>query len=415
MRKKMLLFFASLHRPVLLFSLLIFSLSSFSQAITGTVTDADKRPISKATVQVKGTTRATSTDDAGKFSINASPNDVLVFTFVGYIRRELPLNGQRSINVALVPDSRNLEDVVVTALGIKREARKLGYSATTAKVDEMQKSRTNNMMASLEGKVAGLDISPPSAGPATSNKIRIRGQSGFAGADNGPLIVVNGLPMSQGASSANGGGGADPGSRDEGDNLLQFNPDDIESMTVLKGAAAAALYGSRASNGAIIITTKTGARNTGIGVEFSSNVTMDEVLDLTHFQNEFGQGDETLNPATGKIEGTRPGVRGVSPVASGQFGWGERYDGVPTIQFDGVLRPYSAPSGSRIKDFYNTGITTTNSIAVSNGGPRGSFRASFSNMDAKGITPGNKYSRRIFNLGVDQKLSEKLSVNVNIN
>jgi TonB-linked SusC/RagA family outer membrane protein len=404
------------YKLFFLFSFLFISAAAFSQTITGTVIDANKQPISKATVQVKGTSRATTTDDAGKFSINASPNDVLVFSFVGYGTRELPLNGQRSVNVAMVPDSRNLEDVVVTALGIKREARRLGYSATTAKVDEMQKSRTNNMMASLEGKVAGLDISPPSAGPATSNKIRIRGQSAFAGSsDNGPLIVVNGLPMSQGASSANGGGGSDPGSRDEGDNLLQFNPDDIESMTVLKGATAAALYGSRASNGAIIITTKTGTKNTGIGVEFTSNVTADQVLDLTHFQNEFGQGDETLNPATGKIEGTRPGVRGVSPISSGQFGWGERYDGVPTIQFDGVLRPYSAPSGSRIKDFYNTGITTTNSIAVSSGGPKGSFRASFSNMDAKGITPGNKYQRKIFNLGVDQKLTEKISVNINLN
>ena len=186
-------------------------------------------------------------------------------------------------------------------------------------------------------------------------------------------------------------------------------------MTVLKGAAAAALYGSRASNGAIIITTKTGARTTGIGVELTSNVTVDEVRDLTDFQHEFGQGDATLNPATGKQEGTRPGVRGISPVASGQFGWGERYDGVPTVQYDGVLRPYSAPTSSRIKEFYNTGITTTNSVAVSNGGPRGSFRASFSNMDAKGITPGNEYHRKIFNLTADQKLGEKLSVNVNMN
>jgi TonB-linked SusC/RagA family outer membrane protein len=403
------------NKLFLFFSLLFFSFSSFSQSVTGTVTDADKKPISKATVQVKGTQRATTTDDAGKFSINASPNDVLVFTFVGYARRELPLNGQRSVNVAMVADSRNLEDVVVTALGIKREARKLGYSATTAKVDELQKSRTNNMMAALEGKVAGLDIAPPSAGPASSNKIRIRGQSGFAGADNGPLIVVNGLPMSQGASGANGGGGADPGSRDEGDNLLQFNPDDIESMTVLKGAAAAALYGARASNGAIIITTKNGSRTTGLGVEVTSNVTVDEVRDLTDFQHEFGQGDATLNPATSKQEGTRPGVRGVSPVATGQFAWGERYDGVPNIQYDGVLRPYAAPSGSRIKDFYNTGITTTNSVAVSNGGPRGSFRASFSNTDAKGITPGNEYHRKIFNLGSDQKLGDNLSFNVNMN
>lgn len=415
MRKKIWQGTAHLKKPFFILSLLFFSVVAFSQTITGTVTDADNKPISKATIQVKGTSRRTLTDDAGKFSINASGNDVLFISNVGYILQEVRVNGQRTVNVTLAIDNRNLETVVVTALGVKRESRKLGYSATTAKVDEIQKNRTNNVMASLEGKIAGLDIAPPSSGPASSNKIRIRGQSGFAGADNGPLIVVNGLPMSQGANGANGGGGADAGSRDQGDNLLQVNPDDIESMTVLKGATAAALYGSRASNGAIIITTKSGARNTGIGVEITSNVTFDQPLDLTDLQYEFGQGDVTFNPATGRQEGTRPGVRGVSPVGTGQFGWGERYDGVPTIQFDGVLRPYSPATKSRIKEFYNTGVTTTNSVAVSNGGPRGSFRASFSNMDAKGITPGNKYQRRIFNLGAEQRLGDRLSVNVNLN
>lgn len=415
MRKKLWQHTADLKKPFFIVFLLFFSVAAFSQTVTGTVTDADNKPIAKATIQVKGTSRRTLTDDNGHFSINASNNDVLFISSIGYALQEVRVNGQGPVNVTLAIDTRNLEGVVVTALGIRKEARKLGYSATTVKVDEMQTSRTNNMMASLEGKVAGLNISPPSAGPAASNKIRIRGQSGFAGADNGPLIVVNGLPMSQGASPTNGGGGSDALSRDEGDNLLQFNPDDIESMTVLKGATAAALYGSRASNGAIIITTKTGARNSGLGIEMTSNVTFDEILDLTHYQHQFGQGDWTLNPATGRQEGTRPGVRNVSPVTTGQFSWGERYDGVPTVQYDGVLRPYSAPTGSRIKEFFNTGITTTNTIAVSSGGPRGSFRISFSNMDARGITPGNKYNRKIINLGAEQRVGDKITVNVNLN
>lgn len=415
MRKKTRQAAVRLTKSFFFLCFLFFSIAAISQTVTGTVTDADNKPISRATVQVKGTSRRALTDDAGRFSINASANDVLFVSNIGYLLQEVRVNGQRNVSVSLTIDTRNMEGVVVTALGIKREARKLGYSATTAKVDEMQKNRTNNMMASLEGKVAGLDIAPPSAGPASSNKIRIRGQSAFAGSDNGPLIVVNGLPMSQGAAGANGGGGADAGSRDQGDNLLQFNPDDIESMTVLKGAAAAALYGARASNGAIIITTKSGARNTGIGVEITSNVTIDQALDLTDLQYEFGQGDVTLNPATNRLEGTRPGVRNVSPVTSGQFGWGERYDGAPTVQFDGIARPYSPATKSRIKEFYNTGVTTTNTVAVSGGGPRGSFRASFSNMEARGITPGNKYQRKIFNIGAEQKLGENITVNVNLN
>lgn len=406
---------AHLTKPFFLFSLLFFSAAAFSQTITGAVTDVDNKPVSRVTVAVKGTSRRTFTDDAGKFIIQAGGSDVLVFTTIGYIPQEISVNGQSSFNISLQASQQNLEDVVVTALGIRRASRKLGFSSTTAKVDELQKNRTNNVMTGLEGKVAGLDIAPPSAGPASSNKIRIRGQSGFAGADNGPLLVINGLPISQGAGSANGGGGADAGSRDQGDNLLQINPDDIESMNVLKGAAAAALYGPRGSNGAIIITTKNGSRTTGIGVDITSSVTMDQVLDLTHFQTVYGQGDFTLNPATGLQEGTRPGVRGVSGVNSGQFNWGERYDGVPAIQFDGVARPYSPASKSRIKDFYNTGMTTTNTVAVSNGGPRGSFRASFSNLDARGITPGNKYARRIFNLGTEQRLGEKLTVNLTLN
>jgi TonB-linked SusC/RagA family outer membrane protein len=405
----------AIHKLLLSFFLILFGTAIYAQQVSGTVADSTSKPVSKATVHVKGTSRATTTDDAGNFTINASGNDVLVVTSVGFTRQEVPVNGNRFLNITMAADIQNMEAIVVTALGIRKEARKLGYSATTAKLDEMQQNRTNNVVTSLEGKIAGLDIAPPSAGPASSNKIRIRGQSAFAGADNGPLIVINGLPMSQGAAGASGGGGADNASRDRGDNFLLVNPDDIESMTVLKGATAAALYGSRASNGAIIITTKSGARNTGIGVELTSGVNIDEVLDLTDYQMEFGQGDVTRNPATNILEGTRPGVRGITAAGTGQFGWGERYDGVPTIQFDGVLRPYSPASKSRIKDFFNTGITYNNTVALSGGGPKGSFRVSYSQMDAKGITPANEYKRKIFNLGLNQNLSDKLSVSVNIN
>ncbi|MEI9944319.1 MAG: SusC/RagA family TonB-linked outer membrane protein, partial [Chitinophagaceae bacterium] len=182
-------------------------------------------------------------------------------------------------------------------------------------------------------------------------------------------------------------------------------------MTVLKGATAAALYGARASNGAIIITTKSGNKSTGIGVEITSGANVDEVLDLTDFQYEYGQGD---NSGATPLKGSRPGVNGVVAVLTGQLGWGERYDGVPTIQFDGVSRPYS-PEKNRIKKFYNTGVTYNNSIAVSSGGPKGSFRVSYSDMSAKGITPANTYKRKIFNFGTNQNLSDKLSVSLNVN
>ncbi|MBD0293934.1 MAG: carboxypeptidase-like regulatory domain-containing protein, partial [Flavisolibacter sp.] len=224
---------ASAHLKKLFFlsSLLFFSVAAFSQIITGTVTDADRKPISGATVQVKGTSHSTVTDDAGKFSINASGNDVLVISYVGHTTQEVGLNGRQSVNVAMAGDTRGMENVVVTALGIRRESKKLGYAAETVKVNEMQQNRTTNFAAALEGKIAGLDITPPSAGAGASNKIRLRGQSAFAGANNSPLIVINSLPMDQGARGTN----ADGPNRDLGDNLQMVTPDDIESMTVLKG------------------------------------------------------------------------------------------------------------------------------------------------------------------------------------
>jgi TonB-linked SusC/RagA family outer membrane protein len=398
---------ADLKKLFFILSFSVFSVAAFSQSITGTVINNDNKPISKATVQVKGTSRSTATDDAGNFRINASGKDVLVVTYVGYTPQVIPLNGRQSVSVTMVPANLNMESVVVTALGIRREARKLGYSAETVNVNELQQSRTNNVASSLEGKVAGLDITPPSAGAGGSTKIRLRGQTAFAGANNSPLLVINGLPMDQGARSANG----NTSDRDNGDNLLAINPDDIESMTVLKGAAATALYGSRAANGAIVITTKTGTRNSGIGVEVNSNYGMDEVLDYTDYQYEYGQGQgKSVNGVT---VGVRPQNVGEG-ISTGQFGWGERYDGVPTIQFDGELRPYS-PEKNRLKKFFQSGNSFTNTVAFSGGNGKGSFRASYSNMNSAGITPGNTYYRKIFNLGVNHNLSDKLSVQINMN
>ena len=228
-------------------------------------------------------------------------------------------------------------------------------------------------MESLEGKVAGLNITPPAAGAGSSNQIRLRGQVGFAGATNSPLIVVNGLPMDQGARNAEGNGQQ----RDRGDNLANINPDDIESMTVLKGAAAAALYGSRAAAGAIIITTKSGQKNQGIGVDFTSSYTTSQALNFMDeiVQTEYGQGQ------AGNKFTTAAQIQG-----NGQFGWGAKLDGQPTMNFDGVMRPYSAYP-NQLFDFLQTGTNFTNTLGLSGGGPNGSFRASISTTDAKVLYP----------------------------
>jgi TonB-linked SusC/RagA family outer membrane protein len=390
-----------LNKLFLLVFVFLFSVAAFSQTVTGIVTDADKKPISKASVQVKGTPRAALTDNEGKFSIAASESDVLVFTYVGYLTQEVPLAGRQSVNVSMAMDTRNMENVVVTALGIRKEAKKLGYSATQVSTDELVKNRTTNVGESLEGRVAGLNITPPAAGAGASNQIRLRGQVGFAGADNSPLIVVNGIPMNQDARNAEGNGQQ----RDRGDNLANINPDDIESITVLKGSTASALYGWRGARGAIVITTKSGQRNQGIGVDFTSSYTTSEPLNFMDeiVQTDYGQGQGGVKFTTaGQVQ------------ANGQFGWGAKLDNQPTINFDGVMRPYSAYP-HQLFDFLQTGTNLTNTLGLSGGNANGSFRASISTTGAKGIVPSNEYKRRIFNTGINHNITKNLKLQLNIN
>lgn len=385
----------------LLLSCFLITVGAYAQTVRGTVTDEGK-PVAGATVSVKGTTRATSTDSVGAFSISAAATDVLVVSFIGYATLDVPVNGRTSVPVIMLKgNGTELDAVIVTALGVRREAKKLGYSTTNVNTDEIAKNRTINVGESLEGKVAGLNITPPAAGAGASNQIRIRGQVGFAGADNSPLLVINGLPIDQNARNAEGNGQQ----RDRGDNLANINPDDIETMTVLKGAAAAALYGSRAARGAIVITTKSGQKNQGIGVDFTSSYTtfnainfMDEIV-----QTEYGQGQGgTKFTTAAQIQG------------NGQFGWGAKMDGQPTVNFDGVMRPYS-PHPYQLFDFLQTGTNFTNTLGLSGGGPNGSFRTSVSSTNAKGITPGNEYKRIIFNTGINQTIAKKLKLMLNVN
>ena len=401
MKKKLIpVFMPAVGKLLMLLVLsLCFSIKSYCQTVTGKVTDENGKALPDVSVKVKGSSGGTTTNASGHFSIAASPAAALQFSSVGYTMQEVSVSGRRVVDVVLSATAGSLNEVIVTALGIKKEERKLGYAASTVKVDEIAQNRTTNVMTSLEGKIAGLEIAPPTAGAGASNRIRLRGQAGFNGQTNSPLIVIDGLPMDQGARSAEGGGPA----VDQGDNLQQVNPDDIESMTVLKGATAAALYGSRASNGAIIITTKSGTKNSKFGVELSSNFAAQEILDYTDYQTEYGTGSNGVRPATQ-----------AQAQSFGNLAWGEKYDGVPTYQYDGVQRPY-LPDKNRMKEFYNTGTSYVNTLALSGGNASTSYRVSFSNQDTKGVSPGNTYHKKIFNLGLNSKVSSKLTLQVNIN
>jgi TonB-linked SusC/RagA family outer membrane protein len=375
----------------------------FLVTVAGTIKDENGLPFPGVNVVIKGTSIGTTTDAAGKYSLTVeNDNATLVYSFVGYKTQEVALSGRTQLDITMESDVKSLEEVVVTALGIKKETKRLGYATSSATPDQITENRTTNFMNGLQGKMAGVNITPMGTGPSGTSKIRIRGQSSFS-AQNSPLIVINGIPIDNTTFGVGGsfvGRGA-VGATDGGDGLTSINPDDIESMTVLKGGAAAALYGSRAKDGVIMITTKTGARNKGFGVEFNSNYTSDTPLDYTDFQYEYGQGEF--------------GVRPTAPnPTSGVWSFGEKFQpGMTQVLFDGVTVPYE-PVRDRITKFYRTGSTFTNTISMSSGGENGSFNLSLANMTNKSIQPNTEFDRQTINLGFNQNITKKLVLSGNI-
>ena len=372
--------------------------------VSGKVTDETGAGLPGVNVLIKGTQKGTTTNASGAFQLDIPDGStVLVFSYVGYQNKEMAVGNQTTIQIALTPESKALNEVVVTALGIKKQTKSLGYATATVGSDEMTINRTANFMNALQGKMAGVNITSLGSGPAGTSKIRIRGQSSFGG-NNSPLIVVNGVPIDNTNYGARGDA-SDRGSNrtsDSGDGLSSINPDNIETMTVLKGAAASALYGSRAKDGVIMITTKTRGSGNGIGLEYNSNFTSDTPLDYTDYQYEYGQGEN--------------GVRPTTPFpTSGQWSFGEKFQpGMTQVLFDNITVPYQ-PVRNQITDFYRKGSTWTNTLTLSSGNENGGFSLSLSNLDNTTILRGSNYNRRTVNLGFTQTLAKKLTVSGNIN
>ncbi|MCD8471673.1 MAG: TonB-dependent receptor plug domain-containing protein [Parabacteroides chartae] len=248
-------------------------------------------PIAGASVAIKGTTIGTISDVDGNFSLEISNGQTIQVSFIGYTTQEIRYTGQSSINVTLVEDTKVIEEVVVTALGIKREKKALGYATQELKGDALIEARENNLANALSGKVSGLQVVRSSNGPGGSSKIVLRGNSSLTGS-NQPLIVIDGVPMDNftgGVADVWGNEGPDMGN-----GLGDINPEDIESMNVLKGASAAALYGSRAGNGVILITTKSGRKQTGLGITVNAGVSTESIFLKPELQNNFGQGSTNI-------------------------------------------------------------------------------------------------------------------------
>ncbi len=365
--------------------------------ITGIIKDANGQPLANVSVLIKGRSVGTSTDDFGKFTIAASENDTLVFSYIGFMPKQVIVGNQKVINASLEKDPHMLTDVVVTALGIRRENRALGYSVTTVQGSTLTEARENNFVNGLEGRVAGVNVSQVATGPAGSSNVVIRGISDITGS-NQPLYVIDGIPMQNNTynqTDVSGGyGGADGG-----DGTININPDDIETVSILKGAAAAALYGYRGSKGVILITTKSGKNARGIGVEVNSNYVIQKVIDNTDWQATYGQGNNGNKPISGN-----------DAFETGLSSWGAKLDGSQVYQFDGVLRPYSALKGNMGR-FYTTGGAAANTVSFSkNLGSEGSLRFSVNDLHDNSIIPNAGYQQQSYTLSTNYKLDNHLDI-----
>lgn len=362
-------------------------------SISGKVTaQADGQGLPGVNVLIKGSGTGTVTDVDGNYKLEvASEDEVLIFSFIGYVTLEEAIGGRKVIDVALAEDVQSLDEIVVTALGIKRASKSLTYGTQVIEGSSLEEAKETNLINSLQGKVAGLVLSKSATGPGGSTKVLLRGSRSITG-NNQPLYVIDGVPMNSGSRSS---GGTSFGGRDGGGGISMLNPDNIESMTVLKGASAAALYGSAGQNGAIVITTKSGKAGK-INVDYNGGITFSEAMALPERQFEYGQGDGGA----------------YSPNSERSFG--PKTDGREVTLWNGNTVPYVGHPNN-VEDFFRTAKTINNSISASGGNEKMRTFFSYGNVIAQGILRNNDMSRHNFLMKVDNNLSDKLSFSSKVN
>ena len=378
--------------------------SAQEKIISGIVSDVSG-VLPGVSVIIEGTSKGVETDFDGKYAIKASPGDVLVFRYLGFKTTNITVGTSNTINVILEESGEVLDEIVVTAFGIKREEKALGYSVQSIKGDAMTEARESNLTNAISGKVAGVQVTGTSGSVCASSRIVLRGNSSITG-NNEPLYVVDGLPISN-RSFGNAGSG---GGVDLPNGASDLNPDDIESITVLKGPNAAALYGLRAGNGVIVITTKKGDANKRFSISVNTNVTMSNPLLLPDYQNSYGQGGTSnfFNYVNGASGGVGDGV---------DESWGPALDaGLEFVQWDSQLTNNGNPTPwvshpDNVKDFLDTGLNISNNVSVSSGG----FRLSIGNSNQKGMMPFTDLKKFLVGLSGALQLGENLKASVSLN
>jgi TonB-linked SusC/RagA family outer membrane protein len=402
--------------------------------VTGLVTDKQGLAMPGVSISIKGGKGSTTTNSNGKFSLQVpDKNAVLLLSYVGFKTQEVAVNGQLNIRITLGEDENQLTEVVVTALGISREKKSLGYAAQEVKGDDLDKARESNFSSGLAGKVAGLTVMSSPSGVGGSARVTIRGDKSLNLNNNQPLYVIDGIPISNENYGSSGGNYQEV---DYGNGASLINPDDIASVNVLKGANAAALYGSRAANGVILITTKSGKRGKGAGISVNSGVTFESPLKLPEFQKKYGQGnDGEFSFVDGLGSGIRDGV---------DESWGPAFNGQLIAQFDsptangyrggdiylindgslgsaanlaarGAIRPTPWLNRFDLNDFYETGVTLNNNVAVASANEKGEFRFSYTNLYQKGIVPNTDLKRNTLAFNSGYNITPKLNVKASVN
>ncbi len=362
--------------------------------VTGNVTSLeDGLPIPGVTVLEKGTTNGTTTGPDGNYTIRVASDATLIFSFLGMETQELDLAGRTSLDVVMTMSVVAMDEVVVTSLGISREKKSLGYAMTEVGSDDISLVKDHNPANSLVGKVAGVVVTQGTGGPGSASRIIIRGNNSITG-NNQPLIVVDGIPILD--EGVNSGGSVYRSTVTPG-GMTYVNPDDIESISVLKGPNAAALYGSRAGNGVLLITTKKGTRGRGLGVTVNSNITFDTPMILPDYQNEYGQGSQGNVPAN------------LVDLKNAAGSWGARLDGTNKLYYTGEQRPYVAQPDN-VRNFFRTAGKYINTVSLDGGGQDYSARFSYTNNMTESMLPGGDLKSHNFNLRTTADLTDRLSV-----
>jgi TonB-linked SusC/RagA family outer membrane protein len=361
------------------------------KTVSGTVSD-DSGPLPGVSILIKGTASGSETDFDGKYSIRTKVGDVLVFQYLGYRKEERTVGESNTIDLTLSEDASVLDEVVVTALGLKREAKSIGYGIDVVKGESLTQARESNIVNSLQGKVTGVQITNTGGNLGGSSKVVIRGVSSLSGRNN-PLWIVDGVMINDSQTSSLTDGDRITGNRDFSNGASLINPDDVESISVLKGAAATALYGSRAAAGAIIVTTKRGKKGDGARVTVNSSVRFDDLFVVPDYQQVYGSGDD-----------------GVYDPFAGGTDWGPRIVGqtLPNLPVTGETGPLRAVKDNGIRDFYDTGVSYINNFAISDATEKMDYRLSLTSLNQDGILPGASLDRFTVSLNAGVRHNEKL-------